>query len=77
MMWLAALILALTATAAHASQAGQAAMQNWTNMDKCGRKAQTDHPDYSAESYAKRDAQMKECLERRSLPSRAPLAPGH
>jgi hypothetical protein len=73
------LVLALGASAgtARATPGGQAAMQNWGQMDKCAREAQTAFPDYSAESYAKRDAKLRECLEGKSLPPRVPLAPGN
>ena len=69
--------LGLCASAAHATQAGQTAMQNWAAMDQCERNAQAAFPDYSAEALAKRDAALNECLERKSLPPRTPLAPGH
>jgi len=67
----------LAATDAEASPAGVAAIKNWSTMDRCSREAQNAFPDYTAEAYAKRDAKLKECLESKSLPPRAPLAPGN
>ncbi|HEX3882492.1 MAG TPA: hypothetical protein VHW66_07540 [Stellaceae bacterium] len=69
--------LGLAAGSAYATQAGQAAIKNWTAMDQCEHEAQSAFPDYSAEARAKRDAKRDECLESKSLPPRTPLAPGH
>ena len=69
------LLAALLALPARASQQGTLVIRNWGEMDKCAREAQAAYPDYSAEAYAKRDARMKDCLARRDLPPRAPLAP--
>jgi hypothetical protein len=41
-------------------------------MDTCTRQAQTAFPDFTAESNAKRDAKLKECLAGRNLPPREP-----
>ena len=57
-----------------ATQQGQGALRNWKTADSCARQAQTAYPDFSAESNAKRDAKLKECLNLNSLPPRAPLA---
>ena len=59
---------------AEATQQGQWALRNWKTMDNCARQAQTAYPDFSAESNAKRDAKLKECLNASSLPPREPLA---
>ena len=69
----AAVVCGLGAAGAQASPAGQQAMRNWGAMDQCAKDAQAAFPDYSAEAYAKRDAKMKECLEKKSLPPRTPL----
>lgn len=78
---IAAVMLALTvllaAGVAQATQAGQQAIKNWAEMDKCAHDAQSAYPDYSAEAYAKREAQLKACLEQLNLPPRAPLDPTH
>ena len=57
-----------------ATQQGQSALRGWKTMDNCARQAQTAYPDFSAESNAKRDAKLNECLNIRGLPPRAPLA---
>ena len=59
---------------AGASQQGQSALRSWKTADNCARQAQTAYPDFSAESNAKRDAKLKECLNANGLPPRAPLA---
>ena len=56
-----------------ATQQGQAALRSWKTADTCARQAQTAYPDFSAESNAKRDAKLKECLNANGLPPRAPL----
>jgi hypothetical protein len=75
--------LAVAATLTVAAAAAQAAtaqatiaMRNWKTMDKCERQAHTAFPDFSAESNAKRDAALKNCLNANRLPPRAPAAPG-
>ena len=70
------LILLLGTSQATASQQGAAAITNWKTMDRCARDAQTAFPDFTAEANAKRDAQLKACLEGRNLPPRDSLAPG-
>ena len=57
-----------------ASQQGQGALRSWKTADSCARQAQTAYPDFSADSNAKRDAKLKECLNANGLPPRAPLA---
>ena len=71
-----ALLLALAPGAARATQQGVVVTQKWKTMDVCAKQAQTAFPDYSADSQAKRDAKLKECLQGNSLPPRDPLAPG-
>jgi hypothetical protein len=66
--------LVLSAVSAQATQLGQAAMRNWKVMDVCAQQAQTAYPDYTAESNAKRDAKLKECLNANGLPPRQPFA---
>jgi hypothetical protein len=58
---------------AGATQQGQSALRGWKTADSCARQAQTAYPDFSAESNAKRDARLKECLNANGLPPRAPL----
>ena len=62
--------------AAHAyTLQGQQMMRNWSKTDKCAATAQKKFPDYTAESLAKRDEAMKQCLAGANLPPRAPLLP--
>ena len=67
----------LFAGAAEASQQGVQAMANWKVMDKCARLAQAAFPDYTADSNAKRDAKLKECLSANNLPPRPDLLSPH
>jgi hypothetical protein len=59
-----------------ATQQGEAALRSWRSMDSCARQAQTAYPDFIAESNAKRDAKLKECLEGNRLSPREPVTPG-
>jgi hypothetical protein len=68
--------LILTSLNAEATQQGQGALVNWKRMDVCAKQAQAAFPDYNAESNAKRDAKLKECLNASGLPPRQPAAPG-
>ena len=67
--------LLLFAGAAEASQQGQAVLNNWKAADKCAKQAQAAFPDYNAESNAKRDAKLKECLSASNLAPRQPISP--
>ena len=60
---------------AEASQQGHTAVVSWKAADKCAKQAQAAFPDYNAESNAKRDAKLKECLNASNLAPRQPLAP--
>lgn len=71
-----ALPLMLACAPAMATQQGVVAMKNWKAMDLCAKAAQTAFPDFTADSNAKRDAKLKECLAGKNLPPREPLAPG-
>ena len=73
---LAAMALLLASIDAEATQQGQGALVNWKRMDVCAKQAQAAFPDYNAESNAKRDAKLKECLNVNGLPPRQPAAPG-
>jgi hypothetical protein len=66
--------LVLSSVSAQASQQGQAAQAGWKRMDVCARQAQTAYPEYNAESNAKRDAKLQECLNANGLPPRQPLS---
>lgn len=66
--------LLLFTEAADASQQGHIAFNNWKAADACAKQAQAAYPDFSAESNAKRDAKLKECLSGRALAPRQPLS---
>ena len=70
---LAAGLLLFTGTAG-ASQQGQTVISAWKAADKCAKQAQDAFPDYNAESNAKRDAKLKECLSAGNLAPRQPLS---
>ena len=59
---------------AHASQQGHTVFNNWKAADTCAKQAQAAYPDFSAESNAKRDAKLKECLSGGALAPRQPLS---
>jgi hypothetical protein len=64
----------LSSVAAEATQQGYTALTKWKQMDSCAKQAQAAFPEFSAESNAKRDAKLKECLNARSLPPRQPAS---
>jgi hypothetical protein len=64
----------LSAIGAQATQQGQAALRGWKQMDNCARQAQAAYPEFTADSNAKRDAKLKECLNSWGLPPRQPQA---
>jgi hypothetical protein len=64
----------LIGTAEAATQQGQQVNTNWRTADRCAKQAQAAYPDYSAESNAKRDAQLKACLNSYNLAPREPLS---
>jgi len=68
------LVFLLAPISARATQQGQTALRSWKVMDACARQAQTAYPEFSADSNAKRDAKLKECLNANGLPPREPLA---
>ena len=70
--------LTLLAGAAQAgTRQGNIVIGKWKQMDVCARQAQTAHPDFTAEENAKREAELKRCLEGRNLPPRQEPAPPH
>ena len=73
---LALVLLALAQVASWAaSQQGAVTIKNWKTMDQCAREAQTAFPDFTADSNAKRDARLKDCLAGKNLPPREPMSP--
>jgi len=71
---LAAVLPFLIGAAEGATAQGQQVNTNWRAADKCAKEAQAAYPDYSAESNAKRDAQLKACLNSNNLAPRGPLS---
>lgn len=72
---MAAAVSILVSFGAEATQQGQGALSNWKRMDVCAKQAQAAYPDYNAQSNAKRDAKLKECLNANGLPPRQPASP--
>ena len=72
---IAMLLLLSCGTAQAASQQGRDVNANWRTADKCAKQAQAAYPDYSADSNAKRDVSLKECLRLYNLTPRQPLSP--
>jgi hypothetical protein len=70
-----AAMLAPSAVNAQTSPQGHQAAQRWKVMDVCAKQAQIAFPDLTADSNAKRDAKLKECLSANHLPPRQPLSP--
>ncbi|HEX3536511.1 MAG TPA: hypothetical protein VHU15_07070 [Stellaceae bacterium] len=70
-VFLAAALIAASATA-QATQQGIMTLSKWKAADLCAKKAQQAFPDFTPEANAKRDAQLKLCLEQQGLPPRAP-----
>jgi len=69
------LLMFFAGTAAAATQAGNQALINWKVMDLCAKRAQAAFPEFTADSNAKRDAKLKECLSGANLPPRQPQMP--
>jgi hypothetical protein len=67
--------LLLPAAAFAYTSYGQQTMSRWKSTDRCAEAAQRAFPDYTAESNAKRDAAIKNCLASGNLPPRAPDGP--
>ena len=71
-----AALIVLAAGAAQASRLlGNQVLTRWKTADSCAKQAQKAFPDYTAESNAKRDAKLNECLGGAILPPREPLSP--
>ena len=70
----AVMLLFSSGTAWAPTQQGRDVNANWRTADKCAKQAQAAYPDYGAESNAKRDASLKECLRLYNLTPRQPLS---
>ena len=71
---LAVMLLFSSGTAQAASQQGEMSMRIGVRRTNAARQAQAAYPDYSAESNAKRDTSLKECLRCYNLRPRQPLS---
>lgn len=73
-VFLAALAAMITPESAMAlSSNGGNMLHQWAGADRCAQQAQKQFPDYTAESNAKRDNAMKQCLANGNLPPRGDL----
>jgi hypothetical protein len=63
----------LLAPAAHAIN--QLVEQRWAVMDRCTAQANAANPENTPQSYAKRDAAMRDCQRRNNVPVRDRLVP--
>ena len=66
-----AVALALPGPAMCYTAYGQQTVSKWVAADHCAQAAQRAFPDFNAESNAKRDAAMKNCLASGNLPPRS------
>lgn len=66
-------VSAIPAVATAMTSQGQLMMKNWSAANRCAQAAQQAFPDFTPESNAKRDAQLKQCLAGQNLPPRPSL----
>ena len=69
----AAAAMLLLAPAAHA--VNQLVEQRWALMDRCTEAAVATNPENTPQSYAKRDAAMRDCQRHNNVPVRDRLVP--
>jgi hypothetical protein len=74
-LWTATFVL--LAGPAFATGQGTSVMQKWKTMDTCAKQAQMAFPDFTPEANAKRDAQLRNCLNGNNLPPHQPAGPSH
>jgi len=75
-VWSLATMLALLSSAAEAATGqGNMTVQKWKTMDNCAKQAQAAFPDFTADSNAKREAKLRDCLNANNLPPREPVSP--
>jgi hypothetical protein len=67
--------LALPAPARAMTQQATQMMKNWAQSDRCVAAANKQFPDYTADSLAKRDQAVQQCLSNSVLAPRTPLGP--
>jgi hypothetical protein len=58
------------------TQQGTQMMRNWAQADRCSARARKQFPDNTADSLAKRDQVLQQCLSDSVLAPRTPQAPG-
>ena len=68
-------LLALPAPAWAITQQATQMMKNWAQSDRCVAQANKQFPDYTADSLAKRDQAVQQCLSNSVLAPRTPLGP--
>jgi hypothetical protein len=66
-------VLTLPLAAMAVTGQGQLMIKNWAASNRCAQAAQRAFPDFTPESNAKRDAQLKQCLAGGNLPPRPSL----
>ena len=69
------LAVALPVMAGAATVNGTQMIKNWAASDRCVAAANKQFPDYTADSLAKRDQAVQQCLSNSVLAPRAPLSP--
>ena len=67
------IVLLLPATAFAMTAYGHQEMNNWAASDRCVAAAHKTYPDYTAESNAKRDQAIQQCLAANGLPPHTDL----
>jgi hypothetical protein len=68
--------LALPSPARAITQQATQMMKNWAQSDRCVAAANKQFPDYTADSLAKRDQAVQQCLSNSVLAPRTPMGPG-
>jgi hypothetical protein len=61
---------ALMPAVANADAQGTQIMKKWVSSDRCSQRAYKAFPDYTADSLAKRDQALQNCLAGSGLPPR-------
>jgi hypothetical protein len=69
-----AIVLAMPVVAGAATVNGTQMIKNWAASDRCVAAANKQFPDYTADSLAKRDQAVQQCLSNSLLAPRAPMA---
>jgi hypothetical protein len=69
-----AIVLAMPVAASAATVNGTQMIKNWAVSDRCVAAANRQFPDYTADSLAKRDQAVQQCLSNNVLAPRAPLS---